>query len=109
MLATIVEEVARDELPWIWYVIGFGGQAVFGARFYVQWLVSERAGRSVIPLAFWYLSILGGLMLLAYSCYKLDPVFIVGQSTGTFVYVRNLQLLKKQKMLERELAGREKA
>lgn len=102
MLATIVEEVAtsQDATPWYWWAVGFGGQLAFGSRFVVQWITSERERRSVVPLAFWYLSIVGGLLLLAYACYRLDPVFIIGQSTGTFVYVRNLQLLAKTKQRE---------
>lgn len=73
-----------------WLIIGFLGQAFFFSRFLVQWLASERAGRSVIPMAFWYFSLLGGGTLLAYAIHVGDPVFIVGQSTGTFIYLRNL-------------------
>ncbi len=97
MLATVVEATAENATPWYWYCVGFGGQAVFGSRFYLQWLVSERQGRSTVPLAFWYLSIIGGLLLLAYAIYLVEPVFIVGQSTGTLVYVRNLMLLAKER------------
>ena len=79
----------------IWLVIGFAGQALFTARFLVQWLASERAKRSVVPLAFWYFSLGGGLTLLAYALYKRDPVFIVGQATGTFIYLRNLYFIRK--------------
>ncbi len=100
MLATIVEEAANPSTPWYWWAIGFGGQAVFGTRFLVQWLASERAGRSVMPLAFWWMSIVGGLLLLAYACFLGDPVFILGQSTGTLVYARNLSLLKNPKASE---------
>jgi lipid-A-disaccharide synthase-like uncharacterized protein len=74
----------------IWLVIGFLGQALFSARFIVQWLQSEREKRSVFPIAFWYFSIAGGATLLAYAIYKEDPVFIVGQLTGLFIYFRNL-------------------
>lgn len=73
-----------------WYVIGFVGQAFFFSRFFVQWLASERAGRSVIPMSFWYLSLAGGLSLFVYAVHLGDPVFIVGQSTGAFIYLRNL-------------------
>ena len=73
-----------------WLVVGFCGQALFFGRFLVQWIASERARRSVIPAAFWYMSIVGGLITLAYAIYIRDPVFIVGQSTGTLVYARNL-------------------
>jgi lipid-A-disaccharide synthase-like uncharacterized protein len=74
-------------------MIGFLGQAVFTARFLAQWLVSERRGRSVVPLVFWWLSLAGGLLLLAYAASREDPVIMVGQSLGLFVYVRNLMLL----------------
>jgi lipid-A-disaccharide synthase-like uncharacterized protein len=66
-------------------------------RFVVQWLSSERRGRSVIPVAFWYLSLLGGGMLLVYSIHKQDPVFMLGQGLGTFIYLRNLQLISKER------------
>lgn len=79
----------------IWLVIGFGGQAIFGARFLVQWLVSEKERRSVIPIAFWYLSVCGGAILLLYAIHKRDPVFIAGQLTGVFIYGRNLVLLRR--------------
>lgn len=81
----------------IWLIIGFGGQAVFFARFLVQWIISERTGRSVIPDMFWYLSIAGGIILLAYAFHRNDPVFIMGQAVGLFVYVRNVMLLQKEK------------
>jgi lipid-A-disaccharide synthase-like uncharacterized protein len=77
-----------------WIVIGFVGQALFSARFIVQWLASERAKRSLIPMAFWYFSLLGGLVLLSYAIHKRDPVFIVGQGAGLFVYLRNLYLIR---------------
>ena len=74
----------------VWYAVGFLGQAFFFSRFLLQWLASERAGRSVIPLSFWYLSLLGGVTLLVYAIHLGDPVFIIGQSTGAFIYLRNL-------------------
>ena len=73
-----------------WFVVGFAGQAFFFSRFLVQWIASERAGRSVIPMSFWYLSLGGGLVLFAYAVHLGDPVFIVGQSTGAIIYLRNL-------------------
>lgn len=76
--------------PSAWLLIGFIGQAFFFSRFFVQWIASERAGRSVIPLAFWYFSLLGGTTLLIYAIHVGDPVFIVGQSTGAVIYLRNL-------------------
>jgi len=81
----------------IWLVVGFGGQICFALRFLVQWIVSERKGESVIPLFFWYLSLAGGLILLAYAIHIKDPVFIVGQSTGAFIYIRNLMLIYKKR------------
>ena len=82
---------------YIWLGIGFLGQAIFSARFIVQWLISEREKRSIIPVAFWYLSLLGGITLLVYSIYKKDPVFILGQSTGVFIYMRNLYLIHRER------------
>ena len=76
-----------------WLAIGFFGQALFSARFIVQWLTSERIKKSVIPTAFWYFSVAGGATLLAYAIHRRDPVFIVGQASGLFIYLRNLQFL----------------
>ena len=78
----------------IWVIIGFAGQALFSARFIVQWLASERVKRSIIPTAFWYFSLAGGLTLFAYAIHKQDPVFIVGQGLGLIVYLRNLYLIR---------------
>jgi lipid-A-disaccharide synthase-like uncharacterized protein len=80
-----------------WLIIGFVGQALFGARFIIQWIVSEKKGESTIPLAFWYCSIGGAVVLLTYAIYKQDPVFIVGQSLGSIVYIRNLILIDRRK------------
>jgi len=77
-----------------WLVIGFLGQFLFSLRFLVQWWQSEREQRSVIPIEFWYLSIAGALTLLIYAIHRADPVFIVGQLTGLFIYFRNLHLIK---------------
>lgn len=79
----------------LWLAIGFGGQALFASRFIVQWIASERARASIIPLAFWHLSIAGGTLLLAYAIYIGDPVFILGQSTGVLIYLRNLWLRRR--------------
>ncbi len=84
-------------LEFWWVVFGLGGQLLFTARFIVQWIASERAGRSVIPLAFWYFSIGGGVVLLTYAIYRGDPVFILGQSLGVFIYSRNLWLIHAEK------------
>jgi len=80
----------------LFLVVGFAGQIIFASRFLVQWIVSERRGESVVPVSFWYLSIAGSILLLIYSIARLDPVFILGQSTGTFIYVRNLMLLRNK-------------
>ena len=74
----------------IWLAVGFLGQAFFSARFLVQWIASERARRSMIPVAFWFFSMGGGLTLLAYAIYRADPVFITGQAAGILIYARNL-------------------
>ena len=78
--------------PAIWSGIGLTGQVMFGSRFLVQWIASESAKRSVVPRAFWYLSLTGGVTLFAYACYRRDPVFIIGQGAGLLVYARNLML-----------------
>ena len=75
---------------YMWVVFGFIAQSMFFLRFFVQWLASEKRRRSVIPTSFWWLSLSGGIMLLIYSIYRKDPVFIVGQATGVLIYVRNL-------------------
>ena len=80
-----------------WVIIGFIGQALFGARFIIQWIVSEKRGESTIPLAFWYCSIGGSMVLLTYAIHREDPVFIVGQSLGSIIYIRNLILIDKKK------------
>jgi lipid-A-disaccharide synthase-like uncharacterized protein len=79
----------------VWLSVGLLGQAFFSARFLVQWIASERAKQSVIPVQFWYWSIGGGVTLLAYAIYRLDPVFILGQGAGLFVYARNLQFIHR--------------
>lgn len=81
----------------VWIVIGFIGQALFSARFIVQWIKSEREKRSVFPVAFWYFSIAGGITLLSYAIYRQDPVFIVGQASGLFIYLRNLYFIVYEK------------
>jgi lipid-A-disaccharide synthase-like uncharacterized protein len=86
----------------IWLAIGFAGQALFASRFLFQWLHSEKVGRSEIPLVFWFLSMGGGATLLAYAIYKLDPVFIMGQAGGLFVYARNLHLIYRPKKSQAE-------
>ncbi|MBN1332829.1 MAG: lipid-A-disaccharide synthase N-terminal domain-containing protein [Synergistales bacterium] len=80
-----------------WLVLGFAAQALFGARFFVQWIASEKAGKSVIPVSFWFLSISGGVLLLVYALWRKDPVFIVGQATGVMIYGRNLYFIFHEK------------
>ena len=79
----------------IWLAIGFAGQAIFSMRFLVQWISSERQRRSVVPVAFWYLSVLGGLTLFIYALHQKDPVFILGQGAGIAIYLRNLWLIRQ--------------
>ncbi len=80
---------------WTWTALGMIGQGIFGSRFLVQWVASERKRRSVIPRAFWYLSIAGSLVLLSYAIHRRDPVFILGECGGVLIYVRNLVLLRR--------------
>lgn len=77
----------------IWLGIGFLGQALFSCRFLIQWLKSEMVGKSVIPVAFWYFSLAGGAALFTYALHRRDPVFIVGQGAGLFIYLRNLYFI----------------
>jgi lipid-A-disaccharide synthase-like uncharacterized protein len=86
----------------LWLIIGFTGQAMFSLRFLVQWLSSERARRSIVPIQFWYFSIGGGVILLAYAIHRLDPVFILGQATGLFIYLRNLHLITRERRAQAE-------
>ena len=84
------------QLSIMWVIIGFIGQGLFSARFILQWIVSERKKQSIIPVGFWYFSLLGGVTLFAYALHKEDPVFIVGQGAGLLVYSRNLYLIRKR-------------
>jgi lipid-A-disaccharide synthase-like uncharacterized protein len=77
----------------IWLTVGFTAQAMFSARFIIQWLASERARRSIVPETFWYFSFAGGFMLFIYAIYRMDPVFILGQGSGLFIYARNIHLI----------------
>ncbi|HET8578566.1 MAG TPA: lipid-A-disaccharide synthase N-terminal domain-containing protein [Methylomirabilota bacterium] len=83
----------------IWLAVGFLGQAFFSMRFLVQWIASERKKESIIPVSFWFFSIGGGLALLIYAIYRLDPVFILGQGAGLLVYCRNLYLIRRKARL----------
>jgi lipid-A-disaccharide synthase-like uncharacterized protein len=80
-----------------WNILGMFGQALFASRFVIQWFKSEMEGRSIIPVAFWYCSLGGGVMLLAYAIYRDEPVFIAGQGLGLIVYLRNLWLIFHEK------------
>ncbi|KFE33474.1 lipid-A-disaccharide synthase N-terminal domain-containing protein [Thioclava atlantica] len=83
-----------------WVVFGLAAQLMFTARFIVQWIASERQRDSVVPIAFWYFSLAGGLMLFSYAVYRHDPVFILGQSLGVFIYSRNLWLIYAKRRRE---------
>ncbi len=85
-----------DAESW-WLLTGLLGQGLFMMRFVIQWIHSERERKSVVPLSFWYFSIAGALTLLAYSIYKKDPVFILGQVLGIGIYLRNLSLIRSEK------------
>ena len=82
-----------------WILFGVGAQLVFTGRFIVQWIVSERRGKSHVPIAFWYLSLVGAAMLLLYAAVQRDVVIVLGQSVGGIVYIRNLMLLHREKTL----------
>ena len=88
-----------------WVILGFVGQSMFGSRFFVQWIISEKRGESVIPEIFWYLSMGGSAILLTYAIYRRDPVFIMGQCSGLFVYIRNVMLIYKKKRVLATAAG----
>ncbi|MBM4065916.1 MAG: lipid A biosynthesis protein [Planctomycetes bacterium] len=82
-----------------WVVLGFIGQTMFGSRFFIQLIVSEKRGESTIPEIFWYLSMAGSAILFSYAIYRRDPVFIMGQCSGIFIYTRNIMLIYKKKRL----------
>ena len=82
-------------LETIWLGIGFFGQALFFGRWLVKWIASEKKSESQVPVSFWYMSLIGGLITLAYAIYRMDPVFIAGQSVGSVVYIRNLMLIRR--------------
>jgi len=82
-----------------WLAVGLVGQGFFFSRFLVQWIASERRKESVVPVSFWFFSIGGGCVLLVYAIYRRDPVFILGQGAGLFVYLRNLYLIRRKQRL----------
>lgn len=94
-LEEVFHVASRTELMWV--LFGLAAQLMFTARFLVQWIASERQKKSVVPLAFWYFSMLGGVMLLAYALYRADPVFILGQALGVVIYSRNLWLIYSER------------
>lgn len=98
-----LHDVFVVNLDW-WVLLGFAAQAFFTMRFVVQWIASERAGRSVVPIAFWWFSIGGGILLLVYALYRKDPVFIAGQAFGVFVYLRNLYFVLRDRSSEAQAA-----
>jgi len=83
-----------------WLTFGFVGQVAFTMRFLLQWVHSERAKKSVTPLGFWYWSLAGGVVLTIYAVHLGDPVFIIGQGAGIFIYLRNLQLIRRHRLAE---------
>ncbi len=87
--------LSTEEL--VWLGIGFFGQSLFFSRWLLQWFVSEKKAESQIPVSFWYISLAGSVIVLAYAIHKIDPVFIAGQSVGTVVYIRNLILIHRVK------------
>lgn len=94
MFESVVNELSKEPL---WMTVGLFGQLVFGGRFVLQWIASEIKKRSHIPVAFWYLSLIGSLILLAYSLHRKDPIFILGFSLNAVIYMRNLHLIYKHK------------
>ena len=84
-------------VEFIWVCVGLTGQLMFSARFLIQWIASEKVKKSVVPTAFWWFSIGGGIILLAYALYRRDPVFILGQAMGLLIYARNLALIRQEK------------
>ena len=88
-----------------WAALGFLAQAMFSARFVVQWIASERARRSIIPTAFWWFSIAGGTLLFIYSLYRKDPVFIAGQGGGLLIYARNVMFVLREQRRTAASAG----
>jgi lipid-A-disaccharide synthase-like uncharacterized protein len=95
-LATWLHDVFVRQFD-AWVVLGFIAQAMFMMRFVVQWVASERAKRSVVPVAFWFFSLGGGALLLVYAIQREDPVFIIGQGLGLFIYIRNLWLIANER------------
>lgn len=94
-LQAIFHVGSQTELAWV--LFGLAGQLLFSARFIIQWIASEKSRKSVIPVAFWYFSLAGGIVLFFYALYRADPVFILGQSMGLVIYARNLWLIHSER------------
>ncbi len=103
LVGDYLHDVFINQLDW-WVILGFVAQIAFTMRFVVQWIASERAGKTVIPFAFWTFSLGGGTLLLVYALYRRDPVFIAGQALSTFIYIRNLQFALRERRQNREAA-----
>jgi lipid-A-disaccharide synthase-like uncharacterized protein len=89
----------------LWWAFGWSAQAIFAMRFVWQWIASERRKEMVVPLGFWYLSIVGGVMLTIYTVFRTgDPVLVTGQAAGLVIYVRNLMLIRRSERAKREAA-----
>ena len=95
-IGSYLHEVFVAKFQW-WVLLGYVAQIMFTMRFLVQWIASERAGRSVVPMAFWVFSIGGGVLLFVYALYRRDPVFILGQGLGVFIYLRNLFFVLRER------------
>lgn len=91
--------MTTEAIPIHWLAVGLLGQTAFSARFLIQWIASERKKESVVPRVFWWCSIVGGLLLFSYATYRLDPVFMLGQSAGILVYTRNLVLTRRASLV----------
>jgi len=104
-VGTYLHDVFVTNIDW-WVVLGFVAQGLFTMRFFVQWIASERVGRSVVPMAFWWFSISGGVLLLVYALYRRDPVFIAGQALGVFIYLRNVMFVLRERRAGRPAESR---
>ena len=94
----------QEKWDW-WLLLGFAAQAVFASRFVIQWIASEKRRESVIPLSFWYLSLVGSLGLLIYALKRADPVFILAYAFNGFIYIRNLMLIRRKRTAAEESAS----
>ena len=96
VLAKLDKMAPTSVSGWVWFVIGFGGEFIFFLRFVVQWWASERKKRTVVPMAFWHLSLIGTALVLAYALFRIDPVFILAYSLNIFLYVRNQMIARRE-------------